>query len=300
MNKIFTYFIIIFFALPVFSFGSNANTGEVFSMPNGDQDSTAVIAQKPANKPEQRNQITSQSDTSRNKQTFKEWWNKFLSTDYSKIKYKPLPKEFPDNYIEELQAYYERQSTLKKIIRKIESAGSNLSFSSNMVFDAILIPNLAVEYSASENWSFSASWMHSWWSKQDKDIFWRVYGGDITARRWFEKKHVNRKLTGYHIGVYAQALTYDLDLGGQAQMSDGWNYAVGLEIGHSFPISKNFNIDLYAGVGYLMGNYKEYINIDDHYKWLTTVSRQSAFPTKAGASLVWILPLKKKSILYEN
>ena len=300
VNKILTYFIIIFFALPVFSFGSNANTGDVIFVSDADQDTTAVTAKKSTNKHARKTQNTAQQDTSRNSQTFKEWWNKFLSTDYSKVKYKPLPEEFPDNYIEELQAYYERQSTFKKIVRKIEHAGSNLSFSTNVAFDAILIPNLAVEFMASENWGLSASWMHSWWSKKDKDIFWRVYGGDITARRWFGKKYVNRRLSGYHVGVYAQALTYDLDLGGEAQMSDGWNYAVGLELGHSFPISKSFNIDLYAGVGFLMGNYKEYINVDDHYKWMTTVNRKSVFPTKAGASLVWILPLKKKSILYEN
>lgn len=211
-----------------------------------------------------------------------------------------LPPEFPEGYAQELDAYYARQKTYQKILRRLENTRNYVSFSSNLLYDAILIPNLAVEFSLTEKWSLCASWMYAWWAKKNSGIFWRVYGGDVTIRRWFGKKSKERRLTGHHIGLYGQLLTYDVDLGGQAQMSEGWNYAIGLEYGHSFAISNSFNIDVFAGIGYLMGSYKDYSNKDDHYVWQQTVDRKTIFPTKLGVSLVWILPIKKKSILYED
>lgn len=213
---------------------------------------------------------------------------------------KQLPSEFPKNYRQEVEAYYERQEFHEKVLRKLINTRNYVSFSTNMMFDAVLIPNITAEFTILPKVSLSATWMHSWWALKSSDIFWRVQGGDITARYWFGKKSEKRRLTGHHIGIYGQILSYDIDLGGQAQLTDGWNYAAGIEYGHSFVIAKNFNIDVYAGVGLLAGKYKDYSNIDGHYVWQVSVNRNTIFPTKLGASLVWILPLKKKSILYEE
>lgn len=213
---------------------------------------------------------------------------------------KQLPKEFPTNYHSEVEAYYQRQSLPKKILRNIINTRNYLSLSSNIAYDAVLIPNITAEFSVHPKVSVALNWMYSWWSFKNFDLFWRTYGGDLACRYWFGKKSEERRLTGHHIGVYAQALTYDLDLGGQAQITDGWNKAVGLEYGHSFIISKNFNIDVFAGVGLLTGKYKDYSNVDGHYVWQVSVNRQIIMPTKFGATLTWILPFKQKSILYEE
>ena len=202
---------------------------------------------------------------------------------------KQLPSEFPKNYHQEVEAYYARQKFHEKALRKLINTRNYVSFSTNMAFDAVLIPNIAAEFSITPQISLSASWMHSWWTVKSQNFFWRVYGGDITARYWFGQKSKTRRLTGHHIGIYGQAISYDLDLGGQAQMTDGWNYAAGIEYGHSFIISKNFNIDVYAGVGLLTGNYKDYENKDGHYVWQATKNRKFFGPTKAEVSLVWLI-----------
>lgn len=213
---------------------------------------------------------------------------------------KQLPAEFPENYHQELEDYYARQKFYEKILRKIGNAKNYLSFSTNMLFDAVLIPNIAVEFQIMPKWSLYGNWMYAWWSVKKSDIYWRTYGGDITLRHWFGKKSNHRSLTGHHIGAYCQAITYDFDFGGQAQMTDKWNYGFGIEYGHSFAISKDLNIDIFAGIGVLIGKYKDYSNVDDHYKHQVSVERFTVLPTKLGASLVWILPLKRKSILYEE
>ena len=212
---------------------------------------------------------------------------------------KQLPPEFPENYKEEVEAYYKRQKIHNKILIKLENTRNYVSFSTNMFYDIVLIPNIAVVFSINPKLSVATSWMYSWWSLKNKDIFWRIYGGDISLKYWFGKQSLQRRLTGHHFGIYGQLITYDVDLGGQAQMSDRWNYAFGFEYGHSFAIAKNLNIDLFAGVGLLNGKYKDYSNADGHYVWQVSVKRSTVFPTKFGASLVWILPLKNKSILYE-
>lgn len=213
---------------------------------------------------------------------------------------KQLPDEFPKNYHKEVEQYYARQKFHEKVVRKLINTRNYVSFSTNMLFDAVLIPNITAEFTILPQWSLAASYMHSWWSIKSSDIFWRVQGADITLRHWFGNKSKTRRLTGHHIGIYGQALSYDIDLGGQAQLTDGWNYAAGIEYGHSFTIAKNLNIDLYAGIGLLTGKYKDYSNKDGHYVWQVSVNRSTIFPTKLGASLVWILPLKNKSILYEE
>lgn len=252
--------------------------------------------------------VISQQDTLRkqqqkqkqNQQQTKEQQNREQQNNKDKKIKKELPSEFPENYHEEVEAYYARQKFPQKILRGLINIKNHTSLSTNMLFDVVLIPNIAAEFSILPKMSLSAGWMYSWWSMKSSDIFWRIYGGDITARYWFGKKSHNRRLTGHHIGIYGQALVYDFDLGGQAQLTDGWNYAAGLEYGHSFAISKNLNIDVYAGVGLLTGKYKDYSNADDHYIWQISVKRSTLFPTKLGASLVWILPFKQKSILYEE
>ena len=224
---------------------------------------------------------------------------KSVKQDKKQIK-KQLPKEFPQNYHSEVEAYYTRQSFPQKVLRTVLNSRNYLSISSNLAYDAILIPNITAEFSVLPKVSVALSWMYSWWSWKNKDIFWRTYGGDIACRYWFGKKSNDRRLTGHHVGVYAQTLTYDFDLGAQAQMTDGWNKAVGLEYGHSFVISRNFNIDVFAGVGLLTGRYKDYSRVDNHYFWQVTVNRQIIMPTKFGAAITWILPLKQNSILYEE
>ena len=213
---------------------------------------------------------------------------------------KQLPKEFPTNYHEEVEEYYARQRFHEKVLRKLINTRNYTSFSTNILYDLVLIPNISAEFLIAPNLSLSAGWMHSWWSFKSSDTYWRVYGGDMALKYWFGKKTKTRKLTGHHFGIYAQVLTYDLDLGGQAQMTDGWNKGVGIEYGHSFAISKNFNIDVYAGIGLLTGNYKDYSNLDGHYVWQTSVKRHTVLPTKLGASLVWIMPFKQHSILYNE
>lgn len=182
-----------------------------------------------------------------------------------------------------------------------EKASFYMALKTNLLYDAALVPNIGAEFYLGKNWSVGANWMYAWWTHNTKHWFWRIYGGDLYVRKWFGKKAKETPLTGHHIGIYGQALTYDFETGERGYMGgkpggslwDKADYVFGLEYGYSHPIASCLNLDFTLGVGYWGGQYHEYIPMDDCYVWQTTKKRQWIGPTKAEVSLVWLLWKKK-------
>lgn len=159
----------------------------------------------------------------------------------------------------------------------------------NMLYDIAAVPNIGLEFYLGKNWSMVGNWMYAWWKHDPKAFYWRVYGGDFAIRKWFGKAAKRKPLTGHHIGLYGQIVTYDFELGGRGYLGDRWSYGGGLEYGYSVPAGRRLNIDFNVGVGYLGGEFKEYLPIDGHYVWQVTKNRHLFGPTKAEISLVWLL-----------
>lgn len=172
----------------------------------------------------------------------------------------------------------------------------------NLLYDAALVPNVGAEFYWGKNWSVGANLMYAWWKNGASNKFWRIYGGDIYARKWFGQKAEENPFAGHHAGVYAQMLTYDFCLGDKGYMGgqpggniwDKLSFAVGVEYGYSLPIASRLNLDFTIGIGYLQGVYQEYIPEDDCYVWQATKNRKWWGPTKAEVSLVWLLGKKEK------
>lgn len=172
-----------------------------------------------------------------------------------------------------------------------------MAVKTNMLYDILALPNLGLEFYLGHNWSIAANWMYGWWNSDRRHRYWRAYGGDIAVRKWFGRVADAKPLTGHHLGVYGQILTYDFEFGGKGQMAGEpgkplWSrpsYAAGVEYGYSLPIAHRLNIDFTIGIGYLGGKYYEYEPIDGHYVWQATKQRHWFGPTKAEISLVWLL-----------
>lgn len=164
-----------------------------------------------------------------------------------------------------------------------------MAVKTNMLYDAFLVPNIGVEFYLGDYWSVGANWMYAWWHSNRHHNYWRTYGGDLEVRRWFGSKADEKPLTGHHVGVYGQMLTYDFELGGRGYLGDRWSWGVGVSYGYSLPVAKRLNIDFTIGIGYLRGEYKEYKPIDGCYVWQATKMRNWIGPTKAEISLVWLI-----------
>lgn len=184
---------------------------------------------------------------------------------------------------------------------KPQSPRPFMSIKTNLLYDAALVPNLGVEFHLGRGWSVGADWMYAWWRNDKRHKYWRIYGGELDIRKYFGRLASERPLSGHHIGIYGQMLTYDIETGGKGYMGgkpggtlwDRMNWGTGLEYGYSLPIGRRLNLDFGIGFGYLGGEYKTYEPKDGHYVWQETRQRNWIGPTKAEISLVWLIGNKK-------
>ena len=167
-------------------------------------------------------------------------------------------------------------------------AASYLALKSNLLYDALLIPNLSLEASISGGWTLGAGGMFAWWSKDAKHRYWRIYGGGLEIRKYFGTLSKSKPLQGHHLGIYGDFLTYDFEFGAKGYQSKA-TYAAGIKYGYSHPIANRLNLDFALGIGYLHSNYKTYVPRDGCYVYQETKKQKWLGPTQAEISLVWLL-----------
>ena len=172
-----------------------------------------------------------------------------------------------------------------------------MALKTNMLYDILLVPNVSVEFYLGRNWSVAGGWMHGWWKSDPAHWYWRLYGGDLTLRRWFGHRAGEKPLTGHHLGVYSQAFTYDFENGGRGYMGgqpggtilDRALWSAGIEYGYSLPVARRLNLDFTIGLGWIGGKYHEYLPMDGCYVWQSTSRLDYFGPTRLEVSLVWLL-----------
>ena len=168
------------------------------------------------------------------------------------------------------------------------SVASYFALKSNLLYDALLVPNLSLEASIGSGWTLGAGGMLAWWSKDAKHRYWRIYGGDLEIRKYFGTLSKSKPLQGHHLGIYGDFLTYDFEFGAKGYQSKA-TYAAGIKYGYSHPIANRLNLDFALGIGYLHSNYKTYVPRDGCYVYQETKKRKWLGPTQAEISLVWLL-----------
>ena len=165
---------------------------------------------------------------------------------------------------------------------------SYFALKSNLLYDALLVPNLSLEASIGSGWTLGAGGMFAWWSKDAKHRYWRIYGGGLEIRKYFGTLSKSKPLQGHHLGIYGDFLTYDFEFGAKGYQSKA-TYAAGIKYGYSHPIANRLNLDFALGIGYLHSNYKTYVPRDGCYVYQETKKRKWLGPTQAEISLVWLI-----------
>lgn len=168
----------------------------------------------------------------------------------------------------------------------------------NLLYDAVLVPNIGIEVGLPMNFTIGADWFGTWLSSNKHHIYWQGYGGYLTLRYYFGKQAAECPFTGHHVGLYGSALTYDIELGGNGYQADKFGFGGGVEYGYSLPAARNLCIDFNIGVGFQGGKYEVYTPAKDgtgHYIWLSTHRRRWWGPTKVEISLKWLIsPVQTK------
>ena len=199
-----------------------------------------------------------------------------------------LPQKDAQNTASQLQVYPGGNAAETENAAHASGRDSYYALKTNLLYDALLVPNLGIETSIGRGWTLGASGMLAWWSKDASHKYWRIYGGEMEIRKYFGRKAKEKPMQGHHISLYGQFLTYDIENGGTGHQSKK-TYGAGMEYGYSLPIGRRLNLDFGLGVGYIKSHYKTYEPKDGCYVYEATRNRTWIGPTRGEVSLVWLL-----------
>lgn len=179
----------------------------------------------------------------------------------------------------------------------------------NLLFDAALCPNVEVEIPLGRDsrWSIMAEVWFPWWrlDQNTKGKQHKYYRSDqrptklayelltigAELRYWLAPRcrAARPVLTGTFIGLYGAVGKYDLGLDGKGDQ--GEFTSIGLTLGHSWVLSRHWNLELSASAGYVGGPKVHYQNEfdDTHLIYRRHNDFHYVGPTKLKLSLAWLL-----------
>ena len=159
-----------------------------------------------------------------------------------------------------------------------------LALKTNLLYDAVLMPSLEVEYRIDDRWSVNLEGEVAWWSKKDRHKYYQIATIGPEGRYWFRTR---KPWHGHYVGAFVGGSWYDLENGGRGYK--GELVMTGLSYGYMFPIGRSLSLETGIGIGFLHTSYEEYLPVDGHYVYQQT-SRTNYFgPVKLRLSLAWRL-----------
>lgn len=194
------------------------------------------------------------------------------------------------------------QEEVKPVVSR-EKSRFLMAIKTNLLYDALITPNIAVEFYLGRRWSLEGEFNYAWWNFNDK-YFQRVEMGGIELRKWIGANNRANPLTGWFLGAYGFAGNYDFMYGSTGEKSSrpGYRvqrnsglhdltYSAGLAAGCSIPIGRRLNLEFELGAGYLWGLYSTYEYDAEYrdYHYIDTKKRHYFGPTKIEISLSWLI-----------
>ncbi len=159
-----------------------------------------------------------------------------------------------------------------------------MALKTNLLYDAILMPSLEVEYRIDDRWSVAVEGSVAWWKRDRKHKYYQIATILPEGRYWFRTK---KPWHGHYVGLFAGGSWYDLENG--ARGYKGEFFTTGISYGYMFPIGRVLSLETGLGVGFLHTTYEEYLPIDGHYVYQQTSRTNWIGPVKVKFALVWRL-----------
>lgn len=165
----------------------------------------------------------------------------------------------------------------------------HFALKTNLLYDAILMPNLEFEWFINKHWSVSLEGDVAWWKPKE----YKVYRLAIISPE--VRYHIRPKAPwhGMYVGLFAGGGLYQLENGGQGYKGEGG--MGGLSFGYMWPIGKHFFMDAEIGAGYMRTDYKVYEPREGHRIYLRTKSLNYFGPLKLKLSIAWQFDINSKT-----
>lgn len=159
-----------------------------------------------------------------------------------------------------------------------------LALKTNLLYDAVLMPSLEVEYHLTDRWSVAVEGDVAWWRNTPAHKYYQIATISPEARYWFKTR---RRWHGHYAGIFAGGSWYDLENGGPGYRGDIW--MAGVSYGYMFPVSRSLSFEAGIGVGFLHTEYEEYNPYEGHNVYRQTSRTDYFGPVKLKFAFVWRL-----------
>lgn len=170
----------------------------------------------------------------------------------------------------------------------------DVGIKTNLIGDALLSPNLAVEVGLAPKWTLDLSGELNLWTVNEHK--WKHWVVQPEARYWFCER-----FAGHFLGVHALGGQYNFGniknginfLGSDlSKLSDyryqGWGVGAGIAYGYAWVLGKHWNLEAEIGIGWIYTKFDVY-RCQDCGKKIESDKHHNYFgPTKAALSFVYL------------
>lgn len=174
-----------------------------------------------------------------------------------------------------------------------------VAVSTNLLYDAVIAPNFAIEVPIGKKWSVYGEYTFPWWLAKGNEWCYEMLKWDIGARyrisNNYDKNDPLDILTGHFVGVDLSAGYYDFEplhngYQGEFQMAS-------LEYGYAWNLGNNWRLDAVVGAGWMGTHYRYYEAdpTDQHLIYQYSGKLNWFGPTKAGVSIKYIFTANRRS-----
>lgn len=166
----------------------------------------------------------------------------------------------------------------------------------NLMYDAVLAPNVGIEFPIKDRLSFNVSYVFPWWVAKDDSWCYELQYWELEGKYWLgNDRRFDPKLTGHALGLFGGVGYYDLE-----HSSKGYQGEICINAGVSYHYAKRFGknrrwrVQVGAGIGMMRTNYSYYEGkLDNKYLVWQRDGRYTWFgPTKLDINIGYLIHRK--------
>lgn len=175
------------------------------------------------------------------------------------------------------------------------ASGQKLALKNNILGDAMLNPNIGIEFEAAPRWTVDVPFSFNAWTLSH-DRRWKHWAVQPGARYWF-----CNTFAGHFVGVHAHGGQYNIGglhnsikfLGTDfSKLTDtrfqGWFVGAGVSYGYAWILNKHWNLEAEIGFGWSYTRYDRYPCQHCGDKIENNKAHNYVGPTKAAVNLVYV------------
>lgn len=163
----------------------------------------------------------------------------------------------------------------------------------NVLYDAMLLPTLGIEWRISPSVGIKLDGSRSWWGSETGKVqkIWLVN----PEVRWYLLR--SKRLYAGASANFGQYNVYKYPFGSILSSDTGYqgnSWGAGLTVGYQLYLSRNFSLDFNLGLGYTRSDYDTFRMIDGVRVFKDRDCTKNFWgPTQAGVNLIWTIGKNK-------